>query len=161
MPEYSDDSDEELGAYIYSTSRTAKLLREQAAARKNNGLTTDTRTKRKIPHEVENISVSSEPTQRSKKRRKKCSNKGCNNQVQNGGVCIRHGASWTKKTCSHKGCTNYAQKGGVCVKHGAKVKICSDSKIRWHKARTRLKYSNECCLITILASKKMHRTNDV
>ena len=34
MPEYSDDSDEELGAYIYRTSRTAQLLREAAASTK-------------------------------------------------------------------------------------------------------------------------------
>ena len=33
MVDYSDDSDEELGAYIYSTSRIA--LREEAAARNN------------------------------------------------------------------------------------------------------------------------------
>ena len=53
-----DDSDEELGAYIYRTSRTAKLLREKETAR-NNELTTNndaniTRPKRKSPHEVEN-----------------------------------------------------------------------------------------------------------
>ena len=38
MPDYSDDSDEELGAYIYSISRTAQLLREEAAAARNNEL---------------------------------------------------------------------------------------------------------------------------
>ena len=27
------------------------------------------------------------------------------NYVVKGGVCIRHGASWTKKYCSHEGCT--------------------------------------------------------
>ena len=60
MPDYSDDSDEEIGAYIYSTSRTAKLLREEAAAR-NNELPTNNdnniyakRSKRKSPHEFEN-----------------------------------------------------------------------------------------------------------
>ena len=41
MPDYSDDSDEELGAYIYRTSRTAKLLREKAAAARNNELATN------------------------------------------------------------------------------------------------------------------------
>ena len=53
-----------------------------------------TRSKRKSPHEVENTSVSSEPKQRTKNERKKytCSHEGCSNQVQKGGVCIRHGA---------------------------------------------------------------------
>ena len=71
MPDYSDDSDEELGAYIYSTSHTAQLFREEAAAM-NNELTmsNNTRSKRKVPPEVGNISVSSEPKQRAKKKRK-------------------------------------------------------------------------------------------
>ena len=201
----SEDSDEELGAYIYSFSRTAQLLREEAAAR-NNEMTTNnnitrpkrkssaftvphlpgwqcyrcetfnapsrsrcssctvirelcgrqfcrnknkrkaagqlesaelttnddndiTRPKRKSPHEVENTSVSSEPKQRSTKKRKRytCSYEGCNNQVQRGGVCIRHGASWTKKTCGHEGCTNNALRRGVCWRHGASrtIKTCS------------------------------------
>ena len=69
MPDYSD-SDEELGAYIYRTSHTAKLLREKATARNNEFATkTNTKSKRKIPPEVENISVSSEPKQRAKKKR--------------------------------------------------------------------------------------------
>ena len=69
----SDDSDEELGAYIYSISRTAQLLREEAeaaaaaaAVRKNELSPNDDntnirvrRSKRKRPHdEVENTSVS-------------------------------------------------------------------------------------------------------
>ena len=53
------------------------------------------------------------------------SHEGCKNYAQKGGVCIKHGASWTKRTCSHEGCTNQAVQGGVCIKHGAKVKTCS------------------------------------
>ena len=92
MPDYSDDSDEELGAYIFSTSRTAQLLREEAAAR-NNELTMNndndnnnniTRSKRKSPHEVKNTSVSPEPKQRTKNERKKytCSHEGCSNRYR-------------------------------------------------------------------------------
>ena len=132
----TDDSDEELGAYIYSTSRTAQLLREEAAARNNElSLNNDndiTRPKRKSPHEVENVSLSSEPKQRTKKKRKKytCSNEGCTNYAQNGGVCIRHGAKVKRKTCKHNGCANQVQKGGVCIRHGAKKKksTCSHEK---------------------------------
>ena len=61
----------------------------------------------------------------SKKKRKRCSIKGCTNQVVNGGVCITHGAISKHKRCSHGGCTKQAIKGGVCVTHGAKVKRCS------------------------------------
>ena len=129
MVDSSDDSDEELGAYIYSISHTAQLFREEAAAAartRNNELSTNydiTRPKRKSPHEVENnTSVLSEPKQRTKKKWKKktCSQEGCTNQVKNGGVCIRHGASWKKYTCSNEGCTNIVKSGGVCTKHGAK-----------------------------------------
>ena len=78
LPDYSDDSDEELGAYIYSTSRTAKLSREEAAARnRNNELNTTknndnniTRPKRKSPYEVDDkLASSSEPEQRTKKKK--------------------------------------------------------------------------------------------
>jgi hypothetical protein len=55
---------------------------------------------------------------------KLCSSDGCTNYAQRGGVCVRHGATWTKGKCSSDGCTNYAQRGGVCVRHGAKV-VCS------------------------------------
>jgi hypothetical protein len=63
-----DDSDEELGAYIYSIIRAAQLLREEAAAR-NNEIPTDNNndnnitrpTTRKSPHalKLQNVSLSS------------------------------------------------------------------------------------------------------
>jgi len=54
------------------------------------------------------------------KMTKTCSHEGCTNKSRGKeGVCIRHGASWTKKTCSHERCTNYVKKDGVCIKHGA------------------------------------------
>jgi hypothetical protein len=62
--------------------------------------------------------------QRNQKRGKKgCSVRGCKNQAQIGGVCMRHGAK--VKLCSVRGCKNQAKKKGLCVKHGAKVKLCS------------------------------------
>ena len=108
MPNYSDDSDEELGAYIYRTSRTAQLLREEAAAARNNELSPNnynniTRPKRKSPHEVEN-----NIPKRTKKNKYTyiCSHEGCTNIVQNRGVCKRHGAKKKRRTCSQEGCTN-------------------------------------------------------
>ena len=85
MPDHNssdDDSDEELGAYIYSISRTAKLLREEEAATtvRNNelelSLSTNNNddnddndsnnikvtTPKKSPHKVQNVSVSSHLT---------------------------------------------------------------------------------------------------
>ena len=144
MPNYSDDSDsdEELGTYIYSISRTAQLLREEEEEdnekmSSNNDNEYDIRarrSKRKSPHEIENnIPVSSEPKERStKKKRKKytCCNEGCTNKVVKGGVCWNHGAKLTAakvKICSNEGYANQVRSGGVCRMHGAegKVKTCS------------------------------------
>eukprot|EP00984_Skeletonema_dohrnii_P015434 scaffold6670_cov81-Skeletonema_dohrnii-CCMP3373.AAC.2 len=90
------------------------------------------RGKRKSSEEEEEQSQSEVAR---KKYKYECPVDGCTNQVQNGGVCIKHGAE--VKRCSSKGCTNGAIKGGVCKKHaveqlkkqicmhGAKVKLCS------------------------------------
>ena len=51
---------------------------------------------------------------------KKCSSEGCTHRVQEGGVCIRHGAKVKIKLCSIEGCTNQANRGGVCRRQGAK-----------------------------------------
>ena len=32
-----------------------------------------------------------------------------------GGVCIKHGASWTRKACSHEGCVNNEIDGGAVL----------------------------------------------
>ena len=148
MVDYSvdDDSDEELGAYIYRTSRTAKLFREEVSRDNDNETSTnnyksnDIRTrksKRKKPPEGENVvsavlSISKVVRKRydneecknlaQKGVKKQCSYEGCTNQVVNGGVCKRHGAK--VKTCSHEGCTNYSKNGRVCIRHGAKKKHC-------------------------------------
>jgi hypothetical protein len=63
----------------------------------------------------------SDPKQ--KRRKRKCSVAGCINQIQNGGVCVTHGAK--VKRCSFKGCINRAIKGGVCITHGAMKNRCS------------------------------------
>jgi hypothetical protein len=53
-------------------------------------------------------------------REKLCSQDGCGRYVQQGGVCIKHGAR--VKRCSQDGCGKQAVQGGVCVQHGASVK---------------------------------------
>ena len=50
---------------------------------------------------------------------KKCSTKGCFNQVVQGGKCISHGAKIKKRTlCSTQGCSHQAVQGGKCISHG-------------------------------------------
>ena len=61
--------------------------------------------------------------ERGASKRRYCSQEGCGNQVVQGGVCQKHGAS--VKRWSQEGCGKQAQQGGVCVKHGARVKHCS------------------------------------
>ena len=85
-----DDSDEELGAYIYSTSRTAKLFREEAAAtnnisstnhNKSNNICATSRSKRNEPPEGDDVVSAVLPN--AKVARKRCSNEGCTNLVVN------------------------------------------------------------------------------
>ena len=52
-----------------------------------------------------------------KQIRSKCSEEGCTNIAQIGGVCRRHGAK--VKKCSYKDCTNIVQRRGLCKRHGA------------------------------------------
>jgi hypothetical protein len=61
--------------------------------------------------------------ERGARRRKYCSQDGCDNKVIQGGVCVRHGA--IVKGCSQDGWDKQVQQGGVCVQHGARVKRCS------------------------------------
>lgn len=69
----------------------------------------------------------SSPPKRKRKSRpaKPCNVSGCNNQSQDGKVCIKHGAPWSKKQCSVDNCTKQAINGGVCRRHGATIKQCS------------------------------------
>ena len=88
----TDDSDEELGAIIYQSSRTAKKFREEAerikqsesCAPSSKKTSKNTKLKRKI---------SPAPSISTKCARRKCSIDECTNNVQQGGVCIRHGAT--------------------------------------------------------------------
>ena len=53
-------------------------------------------------------------------RSRLCSHPGCSKQVQQGGVCCRHGARTTRALCTDpSGCTNVAKRGGLCRRHGA------------------------------------------
>ena len=55
---------------------------------------------------------------------KQCKENGCTNNARKGGVCLKHGAK--KKQCKVDGCTNGVINGGVCIKHGAKIKHCKE-----------------------------------
>ena len=137
-----NDDDEELGAYIYQTSHTAKLFREKKAAvealesppsshqtqRKSPRLLATKSKQQDIPTAVvpekstSNINTSIE--QRAK-RKKRISSAGRGIRCtpiclqQNKGCRYRYSGGQKRKLCSFDGCTNIDKKGGVCVKHGA------------------------------------------
>lgn len=84
-------------------------------------IATNRTNKRKRQSEERNDDVSASTTESKKKYfYPRCLVDGCNNQVQNKGICIKHGAK--VKKCKREGCDNNAKKGGVCVKHWAIVK---------------------------------------
>ena len=47
---------------------------------------------------------------------RKCSYPTCDNRVQQGGVCVTHGAR--RKGCSHPGCNKAVKLAGNCSTHG-------------------------------------------
>ena len=105
-----DDSDEELGAYIYRTSRTAELLREEVVMNnetstnnndKSNNIPTRKSKRKKQPLEGEDHATPAVSTRAKKRVRKQCTYEGCTNYAQKGDVCIRHGAK--KKRCKYEG----------------------------------------------------------
>jgi len=54
--------------------------------------------------------------ERGVRKRRYCSQDGCGNQAQQGGVCQKHGAR--VKRCSQEECSNQAVRGGVCQSMG-------------------------------------------
>jgi len=48
-----------------------------------------------------------------------CTVAGCTKQVQQGGVCCKHGAKTYRASCYIPNCTNVAKRGGLCRRHGA------------------------------------------
>ena len=144
--------DDELGAYIYNSSHTAKMFRaakeeevdegrknpRTASIRKSPRLANKDKAAEKVVQtktigkKRKVVDSSEEPSQ--KRRVYKCSHDGCTNKAQEAKVCRMHGAKSYGTKCSHKGCTNWSRRGGVCIRHGAKgkVKICSHE--GWCKA---------------------------
>ena len=142
-----NDDDEELGAYIYQTSHTAKLFREKKAAvealesppsshqtqRKSPRLLATKSKQQDIPTAVvpekstSNINTSIEQRAKRKKASAVLEEELCTPIClqQNKGCRYRYSGGQERKLCSFDGCTNIDKKGGVCVKHGATAKRCS------------------------------------
>ena len=53
---------------------------------------------------------------------KKCNHAGCNHQVVQNGLCVKHGAIVPFKRCKQKGCTNQVRGGGLCNDYTLRVK---------------------------------------
>jgi len=142
MARNSIDEEDELGAFIYNSSRTAKRFRaneeksssSSSQPRRSSRLTKapDRQTPRAEALHGKKRKTSIPVDKKSNNNRESrkrvplvCAVSGCTNQAKGRGVCIRHGGGAKRKTCSHEGCTNYAKAGGVCIRHGAKVRTCS------------------------------------
>ena len=127
------DDEEELGAYIYQTSHTAKIFREKAAEaslsaslkqqaqRKSPRLLTTKSKEQDIPTLPEKSTVTSNISihQRTKRKRKlvlkeegdtSLSPKTLRDQNKGG----KYACGQKRKLCSHEGCTNVLKEGGVC-----------------------------------------------
>ena len=165
--------DDELGAYIYNSSHTAKMFRaakeeeidegrknpRTASIRKSPRLANKDKAAEKVVQTETSgkkrkvVDSSEEPSQK-KRRVYKCSHDGCTNKAMEDKLCRIHGAKSHNNKCSHKGCTNYSRagRGGVCIKHGAKVKvrICS------HEGCTNQVVSNNVCVRHGGKRKKKH-----
>ena len=86
------------------------------------------RTNKRKRQEERNDDVSASTTELTTLKKKKrihprCSVDGCDNQVVNRGVCVKHGGIHPR--CSVDGCNNKALNRGVCIKHGASNPTCS------------------------------------
>ena len=73
--------------------------------------------KRELEFREEQLRVELKATLNSNRcwRDGKCEIDECENNVQNNGVCISHGA--TVKTCKTDGCDKQPKKNGMCIKH--------------------------------------------
>ena len=137
-----DDDEEELGAYIYQTSHTAKLFREKALVLASSSHQTQrksprllaTKSKQQDIHtpvvpekSISNTNITTK--ERSKRKRESavvkeelCTTpirpKSSRKQSQGG----RYACGTKKYYCRHEGCTNVRIQGGVCIRHGAKKK---------------------------------------
>lgn len=60
-----------------------------------------------------------------KRPRRNCSEAGCKQHAQKGGLCDRHRPDGKRGPffCKHEGCTKHVQRGGVCYTHGAKFRL--------------------------------------
>ena len=84
------------------------------------------------------------------RRKLRCSFDECTNQVQQGGLCIRHGAIVTRykrRRCSFDGCTDQVQQEGLCIRQGAIIPRCSHElkgRCRRHGAKLQKIQSDGC-----------------
>ena len=145
-----DDSDEELGAYIYRTSRTAKLLREEAEARNNElqsssksvaavagptsckptatNTTQSSKLSEVVPYssKLTNSDINHVWTRRRLRKRKNPPAADGEDHVPSSGAKKRAREQTdqqcfpSRTQCTVDGCTNRAQQGGICYTHGGK-----------------------------------------
>ena len=147
-----DDDDEELGAYIYQTSHTAKIFREKKEADALVSTPTSQQAQRKSPRllasepkqqvkfiptvvmpekSISNTNTNITIKERTKRKRKLLSKEElCTPVCPKSSLQQKKGERYAygqkRKLCSFDGCTNTVISGGVCLRHGAEKRRCSN-----------------------------------
>ena len=119
--------EEAIAAAVADAATDASPKKKKQQRRKKSTPAAASNRKRKGQQQSSIEDDASSPSKSRKKLRppKKCSVTWCTNQSQNGKVCIRHGAQWSKKQCHKEGCINQAINSEVCRRHGATIKQCN------------------------------------
>ena len=139
-----EDDDEEIGAYIYQTSHTARLFREKAALEASLASSSSHQTQRKsarllaiksnseqdIPTTFPDASTITSNGKRKRKlvlKEELCTTPVClksSRKPPNKGGRYSYTGGRKRRLCSFDGCTNIAHGGGVCRRHGATRSTC-------------------------------------
>ena len=142
-----EDDDEEIGAYIYQTSHTARLFMEKAALESllASSSTRQTQTRKSarlltiksnseqdnpttVPADASSITSNGKRKRKLVLKDKLCTTPIClksSRKPPNKGCRYSYTGGRKRRLCSFDGgCTNIAHGGGVCRRHGAKRSTC-------------------------------------
>jgi len=135
-----EEDEDELGAFIYNSSRTAKRLRaNKEKSSSSSSSSSQPRMSPRLPNAPDiytprvglhgkkrSLENNFNDDRASRKPVPVCCAIECANQVNNGGDCVRHGAKVEKREiCRQEGCTDNVQNRGIYTRHGANEKTCS------------------------------------
>ncbi len=106
---------EQVNAASCMRSRTNSTRKRSITAKQDNEASMDRPGKRRSAAErTQKFSKDNQKAGRKADWRnyaKICAANGCTNLTKKGGVCVKHGATYTQKKCSSRGCANLARNG--------------------------------------------------